>query len=133
MKKLFGLALVIALSCSVKAQSPGSIPQVVRAAFSTAYPDATDVRWEKEKGNYEAEFRLPASREMSVVYDASGNLKETEQEIAFEQLPKPVQDAVAGKKVRESARITDSSGTVTYEVEVKHRDVLFDVQVKRLN
>lgn len=65
---------------------------------------------------------------MSVLYDINGNLLETEVPIAFTELPAAAQAMLKGKKVKEAAKITNAKGAVTYEAEVKHKDILFDAQ-----
>ena len=66
----------------------------------------------------------------SVLFDAQGNLLETEVEIELNQLPKGVLEYVKanykGQNVKEAAKITDAKGTVTYEAEIKGMDLLFD-------
>src|SRR5690349_15007967 len=102
MTKMFLFLALFSFAQASTAQS--KIPDVVKKAFSTAYPNATDIDWEKENGHFEAEFEIAGGKEISVVYDANGNLLETEEPIAFSELPKPVQAALKGKKVKETAR-----------------------------
>lgn len=128
---IFSLAL-IALVQTVNAQA-SKVPEAVKLAFAKAYPKADDVKWERENGNFEVEFELTDDQEMSVVYDANGTLLETETEIPFSDLPQDVQQALKGKKVKETARITSANGVVTYEVEVRHKDLMFDAQGRPKN
>ena len=62
--------------------------------------------------------------------DAQANIIETEVEIELSQLPTGILDYVknnyTGRKVKEAAKITDAKGTVTYEVEIKGMDLIFD-------
>ncbi|MFN0175392.1 MAG: PepSY-like domain-containing protein [Saprospiraceae bacterium] len=104
------------------------VPETVKMAFAKAYPNADDVEWELEDGNFEVEFEMAEDQEMSVVYDAKGNLLETEVPIPFSELPKAVQEALKGKKVKETVKITNAKGIVTYEAEVGRKDLLFDEQ-----
>lgn len=64
------------------------------------------------------------------ILDANGNLIETESEIAISALPKTVTDYLAknhkGEKIKEAAKIVTVSGKVTYEAEIKGKDLLFD-------
>ncbi|HTF04609.1 MAG TPA: PepSY-like domain-containing protein [Bacteroidia bacterium] len=126
------LAFVIS-SCTATAQELKSadVPAPVRTAFEKLYPSVKDVDWEKEDANYEAEFEI-SKTEQSVVFDALGNLLETEVEIAVSELPKAASEYVAknhaGTKISEAAKITDAQGTVTYEAEVGKSDLIFDAQ-----
>jgi hypothetical protein len=101
----------------------------VKSAFQKQYPDAKEVKWEKENGNYEVEFELKET-EHSVLFDASGNIIETEIEISIDALPANAKDYVSknysGQKIKEAAKITDAKGTVTYEAEIKGKDLIFD-------
>ena len=114
---------------SVFASGGDEAPASVKASFSKLYPNVAKVKWEKEGANYEAEFDLN-KEETSCLFDAAGNLLETETEIAVSALPKPVSDYVAknyaGQKIRESSKIVDSKKVTTYEAEVKEGDLIFD-------
>ena len=108
------------------------VPDAVKTAFSQKYPSAK-AEWEKEGADYEAEFDL-GNVESSVVFDAAGTFKELEQEIKTTELPQGVTDYCtknfAGYALHEAAKITDASGKVMFEAEMKkgkeHFDALFD-------
>ena len=106
-----------------------NIPANVKSSFQKKYPTATAIKWDKEGEKYEASFDLNKT-DNSVLMDAQGNIVETEVEIELTHLPKAVLDYVkthyAGKQVKEGAKITDAKGTVTYEVEIKGLDLIFD-------
>lgn len=104
-----------------------NVPAVVKRAFEKQYP-GTKVKWDKEDGKYEAGFKY-LSHEMSVVYNASGVVEETEIEIPVSQLPAAVTSYILQHKmgkISESAKITKANGEVHYEAEVKGKDVIFD-------
>lgn len=105
------------------------VPEVVKTTFSKKFPGAKVEKWEKENGNYEAEFDFNKI-ETSALFAAAGSLIETEVEIKASELPKTVSDYVdknlAGKKVKEASKITDAKGVVTYEAEVDEADYIFD-------
>jgi hypothetical protein len=136
MKNLFfiSIALVLGLSACGQKVKKEDVPAAITAKFATLYPSVTDVKWSKEDANYEAEFDLNKS-EASVLIDSLGNLLETETEITT--LPQVIQDYInknlAGEKVKESSKIVDSAGKVTYEAEIKGADYIFDEQGNLLN
>lgn len=105
------------------------VPESVKAAFQKHFPGATEIKWEKESPNYEVEFDRNKT-EYSALFDARGDLLETEAEIEISALPKAVADYVnthyPGKKIKEASKITDAKGTVTYEAEVNKKDLIFD-------
>ena len=130
MKKLM-LAVALIGIFAVSAYAGGAdAPAAIKASFSKLYPNVQKVKWGKEDANYEAEFDLNKV-ETSCLFDASGNLLETETEIAISSLPKAVSDyctkTFEGKKISEASKIVDSKKVVTYEAEVKGvGDVIFD-------
>lgn len=130
-KMLFFLALAFAgLSCAdAQSLKTKDVPAAVQTAFAAKFSNATEVAWALEDGKYEAGFETN-EQEVSALFDAQGNLLETETEIAVSALPAPVAAAVAqvrpGKKIKEAAQITDAAGNVTYEAEVRGKDLIFD-------
>lgn len=131
MKKLSMAIIAASVSTLIHAQkiNEKEVPQAIKTAFQKAYPTAREIKWEKENGNYEAEFDYNKN-EYSVLYDANGQLLETEMEIEINQLPpaavKYVEEHYKGQKIKEAAKITDAKGNITYEAEIKGADLIFD-------
>ena len=131
MKKVIILLAFFAGAVCVNAQkvSEANVPSPVTAQFKTVYPSITQVKWEKENGNYEANFS-ENKIETSATFNTSGKLLETEQTIAIAALPKSATDYLdknlAGKKVKEASKIKDAAGKITYEAEVEGIDYTFD-------
>lgn len=125
-------AMITSLTFAQKLQEK-DVPSPVKTAFQKNFPKVKVEKWEMEGSNFEIEFELNKT-EQSVLFDAQGNLLETEVEIELNQLPKGVLEYVKanykGKKVKEAAKITDAKGTVTYEAEIKGMDILFDITGK---
>jgi hypothetical protein len=135
MKKLALMAvaaMITSLTFAQKMQEK-DVPAPVKNAFQKQYPTASDVKWDKEGEKFEASFDLNKT-DNSVLFDAQGNILETEVEIELNQLPKGVLEYVKanykGQKVKEAAKITDAQGKVTYEAEIKGMDLLFDANGK---
>ncbi|MDP9077611.1 MAG: PepSY-like domain-containing protein [Bacteroidota bacterium] len=133
MKKTFLLAAFIALvTGSVSAQDLKSsiVPAVVKEALAKKYPEATKVTWEKEKGNYEANWGGKSGEDNSVQFTPSGTFIEIVKAIPVADLPKSVAPYVKehykGAKIKEAGRVTDAAGKTMYEVEIKGRDLIFD-------
>jgi len=93
------------------------------------YPNAKEIKWEKENGNYEAEFEVEET-DYSLLIDVSGKILETEIEIKVDALPANAKAYIsknyAGQKIKEATKITDYKGVVTYEAEIKGKDLIFD-------
>lgn len=120
-------ALITLPACAQKLKTD-EVPQAVRSGFAKAYPNVTG-KWEKEKNNYEVNFKKSNS-ELSCVLDASGNILETKTEINISELPQKVRDYVKQQhpngKIKEAAKIVKADGEVTYEAEVKGIDLIFN-------
>ena len=129
MKKYLSLtALALVLALPVYAKGP-AIPEAVKTSFNKLYPTVQSAKWDKEDGDFEASFTLNKVKK-SVKFDPAGNVVETEVAISNESLPSNAAAYVAahyGKKtLKGAAKITDAKGVMTYEAEIKGKDVLFD-------
>ncbi len=131
MKKLsiaLSLMLLATISYAQKIKKE-NVPPSVMTAFEKAYPSVTKVKWDKEGSKYEASFEMKET-DYSVLMDANGMIEETEIGIAISELPTSVVDYTkanyAGKKMKEAAKLTDAKGIVTYEVEIRGMDLIFD-------
>ena len=130
MKKLILSAVVLGIfAVSAFALGGDDTPATVKTKFAADFPTVKKAKWENEDGKYEAHFEVNGV-ETSATYDATGSRLETESEIDASSLPKGVSEYLTknypGEKVKESAKITDAKGTVTYEAEVKAGDLIFD-------
>jgi len=108
------------------------VPVIVKNALAKEYP-GIKASWDKEDANYEASFKQDG-KSMSTVIDGSGAIVETEINISVTDLPKPVLDFMqknySGAKIVEAARIVKANGDINYEVEVHHKDIVFDAEGK---
>ncbi len=127
---------LIAVSASAQKIKETQVPTAVKSAFQEKYALVKEVKWEKEGANYEANFEQKEV-EQSVVFEANGSLVETELEIEISALPAKVMAYVnsnyAGQKIKEAAKITSAKGLVSYEVEIKGKDLMFDTEGKLLS
>jgi hypothetical protein len=125
---LIAFALVSNLAFAQKKQKI-EVPPEVKKAFATRFPDAKVEEWQKEGDCFEAEFELN-DIEHSVLIDAKGDILEVEEEIKVKQLPSAISAYVAKnypkQKIKEAAKITNAAGVVSYEAEIKSKDLLFD-------
>jgi hypothetical protein len=123
------VALSVFYTTAVFAQTV-KVPSAVKSAFQKTYPKVTRVKWEKEKGNYEANWGGKSSEDNSVQFTPKGELIEVMKAIPISQLPKPVVDYVRqhykGAKITEAGKVTDAKGKLYYEAEVNKKDIVFD-------
>lgn len=131
MKKILFILLAFLATGYASAQKVNEkdVPESVKMAFHRLYPQAKEIKWEKENGNYEVNFDNN-KQDYSVLLDEKGGVVETEVEIEPNQLPaitlEYIKTHYPGKKIKEAAKITDAKGVVTYEAEIKGKDVIFD-------
>ena len=133
MKNLIGLFVLVAVtSVSVHAQDlkSSNVPRTVKTALLNKYPEAKKVSWEKEKGNYEANWGGKSGEDNSVQFTPAGEFIEIVKAISVNELPKSVTEYVKqhykGVKITEAGKVTDAKGQLSYEAEVNRKDIIFD-------
>ena len=138
MRKAISLvAILIALSTASFAQKEKgegkekiTVPTAVKAALLKKYPEATKVSWEKEKGNYEANWGGKSGEDNSVQFTPAGDFIEIVKAMPVNKLPAPiltyVKEHYKGAKITEAGKVTDAAGKITYEAEVNRKDIIFD-------
>jgi hypothetical protein len=130
--KLLLLFAFILATTNLKAQhiNISDVPAAVKSSFAMQYPAAEKVTWEKEKGNYEANWGGKSGEDNSAQFTPSGRFVEIVKAIAVADLPASVPAYVKkhfnGAKILEAGRATDASGKITYEVEIKGAGLIFD-------
>lgn len=133
MKKLFLISFTaIAFTLNVWAQNikVKDVPAAVKEALAKKYPNATKVSWEKEEGNYEANWGGKSGEDTSVQFTPAGLFVEEVDAIAVNQLPAAVAAYVKahynGARITEAGKVTDAAGKHFFEAEIKGRDLIFD-------
>ncbi|MEO6978300.1 MAG: PepSY-like domain-containing protein [Mucilaginibacter sp.] len=133
MKKALVLAAVIlSVTGSLKAQDlkAKDVPAAVKEALMKKYPESAKVSWEKEKGNYEANWGGKSGEDNSVMFTPTGTFIEIVKAIPITDLPKSIAPYVKahynGAKIREAGKVTDAAGKTMYEAEIKGKDLIFD-------
>lgn len=141
MKKtlLFAVAIAVA-AITAKAQDlkPKDVPANVKSALAKKFPEAAShkVSWEKEKGNFEANWGGKSGEDNSAVFTPAGTFAGIVKAISISSLPKTVAPYVkahySGAKIKEAGRVTDAAGKILYEAEIKGGDLIFDENGKFL-
>lgn len=144
MKKVIGIAaILLVLTTATFAQEKNgkneeqkemknkiTVPIAVKAALAKKYPEASKVTWEKENGNYEANWGGKSGEDNSVQFTPSGNFIEIVNAIAVTELPAStiayVKTHYKGAKITEAGKVTDAKGKTSYEAEVHGKDIIFD-------
>jgi hypothetical protein len=131
MKKLILMLAIAGFITASYAQNlmPGEVPPAVSKSFTKTHANAESVEWSKIGEKYQASYMADA-KQVSVLYDASGKLKETEKEITLSKLPTPVlkyvNDNYPGEVVKKPSMITSSNGKTSYCLIIKQMDLAFD-------
>ena len=134
-KTMLSAILLIATSAGIAIAQDlkeKDVPATVKTAFTKKYPQAKDnkVSWEKEKGNYEANWGGKSGEDNSAVFTPSANFVELVQAIPISQLPASVAPYIKqhykGAKINEAGKVTDASGKHMFEAEIKGKDLIFD-------
>ena len=130
MKKMLTIGLMLVSIATLAQKIDGSkVPSSVKKTFTENFAGATDVKWEKENGNYEANFKQN-NQKQSATFAPSGTWMETEQGIEISALPAAATAYIAknykGDKIKEAAKLKMANGETHYEAEVKGMDVIFD-------
>lgn len=128
MKKIL-FAFIALCVFQVHAQQKSKAPEAATTAFYKMFPNAAFVKWGKEDNDYEADFKLNG-KEMSAVFDAKGNHKETEEVVKEKDVPAKAmtyfKEHYKNSSVKEFAKITKADKQVLYEIGIKGKDILFD-------
>lgn len=139
MKKTTLLSIIATLLCAgaiAKATKSLDVPTVVKQSLLKKYPNATNATWEKEKGNYEANWGGKSGEDTSVTFNPKDEFVEEVDAIPINQLPAAVFEFVKtnykGAKIKEAGRVTDAAGKKMFEAEIKGKDLLFDEKGKFL-
>lgn len=107
-----------------------NVPSAVKTALKQKFPEARNVGWEKEKGNYEANWGGKSGEDNSVMYTPAGSFIEIVKAIPLSQLPASAQSYIKGHyknaKFGDIGKVSDAKGKISYEVEINRKDVIFD-------
>ncbi len=129
MKKVF-VAILMAGTVPAMAQklSAEKVPAPAKSAFEKTHPGITDVKWEKEKGNFEVNFTEGNSK-ITAVYNDKGELMETEYAMEVNRMQRPISQYIeqhyAGEKIKEFNRVDKPGFPPNYEVVVGGKEVTF--------
>lgn len=133
MKKIILFVLMITATMTIAIAQDlktKDVPDAVKKEFASRYPNAKKVSWEKEKGNYEANWGGKSGEDSSVAISPSAMFVEIVVAIPVDQLPPNIAPYVdthyKGSKIKEAGKVTDAAGRHMYEVEIKGKDLIFD-------
>ena len=122
MKKLFSIVVAALVAITGFAQSQA--PQSVTDAFHAKFPNALNVKWDKEgEHEYEAGFDWNGKK-CSANFSDTGEWLETESPLSFTDLPERIKEVFNSTHKKADivavAKIDTSKGAVKYEIEFKN-------------
>jgi len=124
------IAFLITYSLQAQEKKTNVIPDKLKEAVTKLYPNANEIKWNKEGKNFEAEF-LNNGVKTSVNLDNDGNIVETETAIKRADFPNGVIDFIKkhykGYTITEKTKIVNSQGVKTYEVEITKNKIKKDL------
>jgi Putative beta-lactamase-inhibitor-like, PepSY-like len=109
-----------------------AVPSSVKTALGKNFPESHNyhITWEKENGNYEANWGGNGGEANSAQFTPTGTFVEIVTEIPAKELPKAVSTYLGkhykGAKLNDIGRALDATGRISYEVEIHGKDVIFD-------
>ena len=108
-----------------------AVPDNITKAFTLKFPDAKQVRWNKESADeYEAEFMLD-NKKMSTSFDNNANWMETETGISVKVLPASVRSTLKkdfkGYKIKYAELSETSDKGKIYEVAIEKNEQNMEV------
>lgn len=116
------LSAVVLIGFAACGHSGKEVPEAVQSTFFQKFPDATNVKWDKENDSeWEAEFKMNGM-EYSANFENSGVWTETEYKINLKDIPETVKTSLnnesAGAKIKESEVCETDDGKV-YEFAIR--------------
>lgn len=127
MKILFAIAFLL-ISVAGISQNKNVTP-VIKTAFTKAFNNVSDVKWEKEGKSYEVNFVQNANK-MSAVIDEKGKILEIESEIKISSLLPQIlsymNENYKGKELIGASKINNENGSIHYEALIKGKGIVFD-------
>jgi len=132
MKQFILMSFMLAISSVLFAGNP---PETVNKAFKQKFPNAVEIKWEKDGvQEWEANFKLEGIN-MTSNFNNSGEWLETETEIPASKIPDKIIMAINASyknyKVVSGAIIERSKASTIYEVDIKSgaikKEVLYNL------
>jgi hypothetical protein len=110
---------------------PSNVPGKVKSTFAKLFPGIQKISWEREAGDYEANFKMDG-QSISALFKPDGSFIESELAIKINELPESIREYMKERykkfPVREASRIIAASGVITYEAGIKGKDIIFDIR-----
>jgi uncharacterized membrane protein YkoI len=136
MKRIIGLIVFSLFLGNAFAQdiSQKNVPAVVLNAFKIKFPNATDIDWRLEKGNYRIKFEVN-NKDNELFLDDRGNILKHHQDLYGSEVPENVRKTIKSKVALfdlDDADLFEEGGKTVYEInfEISGKDHDFWIDEK---
>ncbi len=136
MKRIIGMVALLQLSLFSYAQDiqQKNVPAVVLNAFQLKFPNATEINWKLEKGNYRIGFETN-NKDNELLLNDKGSVLKLQQDLYVSEIPKIVLETIQAKvaffDVRDADRI-EERGIISYEIELKINEKNHEFRIDEL-
>jgi hypothetical protein len=126
-RRIFSLLLLLFFFSSISFAQIREVPELVKEAFDTQYPDADSVEYKDNIVSVDVHFTQKGEK-MKAQYTNKGRWRETEKLWSFDQLPADVKDGFSKSKyadweVSETKIVFRPGGVERYRVKVGKNDL----------
>ena len=123
MKRIIGLLVFILFAGTAFTQSisQSNVPAVVLNVFQLTFPNADDVKWKFEKGNYRVDYKVH-SKVHRLYIDNKGKVLKHTQDLFVSEIPGPVLETIRSRTAYYDLHDSDrfeEGGKITYEIKFK--------------
>jgi hypothetical protein len=129
MKQKYKLLLALGLNLVITSAiaQTNQPPPMISDAFAKMFPTATSVDWKEKTNNFTAFFNLK-DRKCETKFAKTGEWLNTEETIALDSLPQPIQDGFktckyADWKANSAYSVQSSDGTTQYHIVATRADL----------
>ena len=128
------LTFLTACNQAHKNEPPGQIV----SAFKKLHPNATIEKWNDEPPIWEAKYK-DGNERGAVSFDKDAMVTETELVIEESKLPNQqtipdyIKTHYTSEKIQRCERVTKADGTITYEIQITGKEIVFDKDGKYLS
>ena len=119
--KIAAIALLATATVSAQDIANDKVPTSLNSSFQKAFPNASDIEWEKDGVNFKVEFDQD-NMENEIWYSNNGEILKTEKELTLKDLPSAVIATIKSKYPKydiDEVELSEAKGKKTYEVELE--------------
>lgn len=137
MNKLIVFSQIVLSACNQTTKTR-QVPTNISETFIKIHPNATIIKWNDEPPIWEAKYK-EGEEKGAVSFNEKAVVTETELVISETQLPNSaiIPDYIKvhypNEKIMGCEKITKANGTITYEIQITGKEIVFDGSGKYLS